>query len=138
MTEEKKKFGGKQEGAGRPPKEINWTLFEDLCSLQCTQSEICSVLHVHDDTLRSKVKEYYEEDYSAAYKRFSEGGKSSLRRIQLNLAKKNPGMAIFLGKQWLGQKDNHDVVQISPEMAQQYEAVMNQLKQMQKAPALSA
>lgn len=33
-------------------------------------------------------------------------GKISLRRAQFELAKKNAAMAIFLGKQYLGQSDN--------------------------------
>lgn len=135
MTVEPRKFGGKQEGAGRPPKEINWTLFEDLCSLQCTQSEIASVLHVHVDTVRDKAVAHYGEEFSAIYKKYSESGKMSLRRIQFNLAKKNTAMAIFLGKQWLGQKDNHEAIQISPEMAQQYQALLDQLKALQKTAA---
>lgn len=91
---------------GRPPKEINWLIFEGLCEIQCTVSEIASVLRVSVDTLYRRVPEEYEnEPYANVYKKFSEGGKSSLRRIQFNLAKKNTSMAIWLGKQWLGQKD---------------------------------
>ena len=33
----------------------------------------------------------------------------SLRRIQYKLAEKNTAMAIFLGKQYLGQRDNVEV-----------------------------
>ena len=35
-------------------------------------------------------------------------GRASLRRGQFRLAEKNAAMAIFLGKQYLGQKDNPD------------------------------
>jgi hypothetical protein len=92
--------------AGRPLKEINWTIFEDLCCLQCTQSEIASVLKIHPNTLSDRAIIYYkEEEFSTVYKRFSENGKCSLRRYQFNLAKKNTAMAIWLGKQWLGQRE---------------------------------
>jgi hypothetical protein len=91
---------------GRPRKEIDWKLFEDLCSLQCTQSEMASVLKVNQDTLRDKARKMYkEQDFSEIYKRYSESGKCSLRRYQFAQAKKNATMAIWLGKQWLGQKD---------------------------------
>lgn len=113
--------------AGPKPKEINWQLFEDLCSLQCTQSEIASVLHCHVDTVRDRASAYYGEDYSNVYKRFSEGGKSSLRRYQFNLAKKNTTMAIFLGKQWLGQKDNDQVAQVPAELMINCSKLMTQL-----------
>lgn len=92
--------------AGRPPKEINWVEFEKLCELQCTQSEIASFFGCHPNTLSDRVKDEYEgEDYSTVYKKFSESGKCSLRRAQFKLAHKNSSMAIWLGKQWLGQKD---------------------------------
>ena len=35
-----------------------------------------------------------------------EGGKIALRRYQLQQAEKNPTMAIWLGKQYLGQRDS--------------------------------
>jgi hypothetical protein len=129
MTEERRQ-------AGRPRKEINWTLFEDLCNLQCTQSEICSVLHIHDETLRIRVKERYEEDYPETYKRLSEGGKSSLRRIQFKLAQKNTSMAIFLGKQWLGQRDNEQILVAPPELANQFKVIMEQIANFQRDPHL--
>ncbi len=113
---------------GAPPKEVNWTLFEDLCSLQCTQSEICSVLKLTDKTLLLKIKEHYGEDYSDTYKKYSEFGKSSLRRYQFAQAKKNPGMAIWLGKQWLGQKDHQDIV--STPNDEKLDALLSDVKSM--------
>ena len=92
---------------GCPPKVINWELFEQLCGLQCTQSEICSMLKVDDKTLRKHLLEHYNgESFSDVYKKYSESGKCSLRRYQFVQAKTKPNMAIWLGKQWLGQKDN--------------------------------
>ena len=46
-----------------------------------------------------------------AYKRFSDGGKASLRRNQLHLSKTNAAMAIWLGKQKLDQKDEPKTVE---------------------------
>ena len=40
---------------------------------------------------------------------YAEFGKASLRRIQFNLAKKSPAMAIFLGKNYLDQSDHKEV-----------------------------
>lgn len=95
---------------GRPEKEIDWQMFEQLCGIQCTQSEICSFLKINDDTLRTRVLNYYGDEYSNIYKKYAETGKCSLRRYQFALAKKNTAMAIWLGKQYLGQKDEaHDV-----------------------------
>jgi hypothetical protein len=90
---------------GRPPKPINWEEFEKLCEMQCTQSEIASFFKIHPETLSTRVGQEYGEDYSIVYKKNSESGKCSLRRAQFKLAMKNSSMAIWLGKQWLGQKD---------------------------------
>jgi hypothetical protein len=117
---------------GRPPKPLDWAVFEELCNIQCTQGEIASVLRLHSDTVRDRVEDHYGEPYSVIQKRFAEHGRSSLRRTQFNLAKKSAGMAIFLGKQYLGQKDNDHAITISPEIAEQFAALMNQLKYRQK------
>ena len=44
--------------------------------------------------------------FSEAYKTYSVDGKVSLRRMQFNLAKTSAAMAIFLGKNMLGQRDD--------------------------------
>jgi hypothetical protein len=93
-------------------KEIDWTAFENLCQLQCTQTEIASFLKMHIDTLRDRVVEKYEDEYSNVYKKLSETGKCSLRRNQFVLSKKNTAMAIWLGKIWLGQRDVSQEVQL--------------------------
>lgn len=93
---------------GPPIKTVNWELFEQLCGIQCTQSEICSMLKIHDDTLRKKCIEHYGESYSDVYKKISEGGKCSLRRYQWAHARTNVSMAIWLGKVYLGQREPTD------------------------------
>lgn len=103
-----KKKGGKQEGAGRPPREFDVStkkIFENLCRVQCTVNEIESILNVNQRTLNKMCLKEYLEDFSTVFKRFSEGGKGSLRRIQFKLAEKSASMAIFLGKNILGQTD---------------------------------
>ena len=71
--------------------------------MQCTHDEIAACLGTTKDTLYS---EHNEEIFSTAYKKGSEQGKMSLRRMQFELAKSSATMAIFLGKQMLGQKDH--------------------------------
>ena len=91
---------------GRPLAKIDWKIFEQLCNIQCTHDEIASFLHIAKATLYERaVKEYGDEDFPTIYKRFSEGGKCSLRRNQFKLSATNAAMCIWLGKQWLGQKD---------------------------------
>ena len=89
--------------------KISKVLFENLCSIQCTKEEICAVLEISDKTLDSWCKSNYNKSFSEVFKEKREFGKSSLRRKQWNLAEKNPTMAIWLGKQYLGQRDNIEV-----------------------------
>lgn len=93
-------------GKGRPRRDIDWEQFQHLCELQCTKGEIASFLRVDLDTLITAAKIYYKnKDFSAIYNSFNDVGKCSLRRYQFNLAKTNANMAIWLGKQQLGQRD---------------------------------
>ena len=79
--------------------------FENLCGLQCTLLEICDFFDVEDDTLNSWCKKTYGTTFSEVFKLKRGKGQISLRRMQWKLAEKNASMAIFLGKQYLGQKD---------------------------------
>ena len=90
---------------GRPRKEINQKLFENLCGIQCTEVEICAALECSEDTLNRWCKRTYKATFAETYKSKSQMGKSSLRRMQFKLAEKSASMAIWLGKQYLGQKD---------------------------------
>ncbi len=109
---------------GRPIKEVDWTSFEKLCGLHCTQSEIASFLDIHHETLIYKAEEKYGVPFSSVYKRFQEGGKCSLRRNQFAMSSTNASMAIWLGKQYLGQKDHEQNVEFSPEQLIQFKTVM--------------
>lgn len=92
--------------AGRPQKEIDKKIFENLCGLQCTLEEIAGVFDCSVDTIERWCKREYRETFAEVYKKHSAKGKTSLRRIQFKLAEKSAAMAIFLGKNYLGQKDN--------------------------------
>lgn len=91
---------------GRPRKEINKTEFEKLCFLQCTRNEFCAWFDVSDETLNKWCKENYDgRTFLAVFQEKRENGLISLRRTQFQLAEKSPAMAIFLGKNLLGQTD---------------------------------
>lgn len=90
---------------GRPKKKIDQKQFENLCAIQCTESEICAVLGCCEDTLNAWCKRTYKATFSDTYKEKHQLGKCSLRRTQFKLAEKNATMAIWLGKQYLGQRD---------------------------------
>ena len=79
--------------------------FEKLCSLQCTLLEICDWFDIDDKTLNEWCRSAYGTTFSEVFKIKRGKGQISLRRTQWKLAEKNPTMAIWLGKQYLGQKD---------------------------------
>ena len=90
---------------GRPRKEIDQKQFENLCGLQCTLEEICGWFDVTDKTLDSWCKRTYHASFSEVFRQKRGAGKISLRRTQWRLAEKSAAMAIWLGKQYLGQRD---------------------------------
>lgn len=94
---------------GRPLKEIDQKSFENLCVLQCTLEEICGFLEVSDKTLEKWCKRTYGMNFSEVFAQKRSKGKISLRRYQFQMAAKNPTMAIWLGKQWLGQAEQQKV-----------------------------
>ena len=89
----------------RPRKEIDQKLFENLCGLQCTLDEFCGWFNVTDKTLDSWCKRTYGKHFSEVFREKRGTGKISLRRSQFQLAQTNATMAIWLGKQYLGQRD---------------------------------
>lgn len=111
----------------RPKKEIDKTDFEKLCALQCTQEEICSWFDVTDKTLQAWCKRTYKEGFSEVYAKKREKGKISLRRAQFRLAEKNAAMAIFLGKNYLGQSDK--VEYESTEAIDRLDAILSNIKE---------
>lgn len=97
---------------GRPPKIINKTEFEKLCAMQCTEAEICAWLDVTEKTLTRWCRETYDKSFSQIYAEKRGKGKISLRRMQWQLAQKSASMAIFLGKNYLNQRDNPVEVEV--------------------------
>lgn len=91
---------------GRPRKEISKENFEKLCGLMCTLEEIAGFFDCSEDTIERWCKRTYKNTFAETFKNYSGRGKISLRRNQFELSKKSAAMAIFLGKQYLGQKDS--------------------------------
>ena len=90
---------------GRPKIQIDKRQFEKLCGMQCTLEEIAGFFDCSADTIERFCKREYKQTFADTYKKQSFAGKLTLRRAQFKLAEKNASMAIWLGKQYLGQKD---------------------------------
>lgn len=94
----------------RPKADIDWKRVDELLKAQCGGVGIAGILGIHPDTLYLACQEKFKmgfSDYSAQKK--SEG-KELLRDKQFKLALEgDKSMLIWLGKQYLGQKDKNDV-----------------------------
>ena len=87
----------------------DWDKMEKLASIQCTGEEIAGIMGVSYDTLTRRLKDKGWSSFADWFRQKSASGKMSLRRRQFKMSETNPTMAIWLGKQYLGQKDHHDV-----------------------------
>lgn len=87
---------------GRPKKIIDYESVERLAGIMCTQEEIASFLGLSVRTLQR------DKEFCRVYKKGLDKGKMSLRRKQFLMSETNPTMAIWLGKQYLDQKDKQE------------------------------
>lgn len=94
---------------GRPKggsKHIDWDLVKRLAQIQCTRDEIASAIDIDSRNLMRKCKQEFGCCFEEKLEEWRHGGRASLRRKQWLLADKSAAMAIFLGKQVLGQRDD--------------------------------
>lgn len=94
---------------GRPRIEIDFEQFKGLCAIMCTEEEIANWFKCSVDTITRWCQRELKMDFAEAYKKYSVNGKISLRRYQMKMAEHNATMAIWLGKQYLGQTDKTEV-----------------------------
>jgi hypothetical protein len=94
---------------GRPRKEVDWDQVSKMASIMCTQVEICDIIGMCEDTINTRCKEEHGINFSEYLREKGAYGKRSLRRKQYEKAMSgNTTMQIWLGKQWLGQKERND------------------------------
>lgn len=94
---------------GRKPIEIDKSEFEKLCALHCTKEEIAGFFDCSEDTVERWCKRTYKQSFAVVFSQKRSVGRISLRRTQFAMAKTNPTMAIWLGKQWLKQAEKQEV-----------------------------
>lgn len=108
MAKKKNLFINKVDSGGRPQLILNENgkdAIEKLAMIHCTDEEISDFLGVSVDTLTNSNN---KETFTECKKRGMSKGNVSLRRTQFKLAEKSATMSIFLGKQYLGQRDNFE------------------------------
>ena len=95
--------GGARPGAGRKPVPIDLIELEKLCVLQATNAEIAAWFECSERTIEKRSK---EPEIAEAMARGKGKGRLSIRRAQMKLLEKgNATMGVWLGKQYLGQRD---------------------------------
>lgn len=89
-----------------PDRKTLGTL-RQLARIKCTEREAAAVLDISQTLLNRRLNEKNRDnEFARAWDDGQEFGNYSLRRLQWRLANKgNAALAIWLGKQWLGQKD---------------------------------
>ena len=85
--------------AGRPKIVIDYKKVARLASVQYTQQKIADYLGVSLRTLQR------DDKFCHIYKQKKEDKKIELLESQFVLAEKNPTMSIWLGKNYLNQRD---------------------------------
>jgi hypothetical protein len=81
---------------------IDLAELEKLCVLHPSDAELASWFGVSTKTIERRKR---EAAFAEAMERGRARGKLNLRRIQNKMAENNAAMAIFLGKNLLGQSD---------------------------------
>lgn len=90
-------------GDGQPRIVIPYDQVRKLSRLQCTQQEIADTLDISVDTLQR------DERFMELYRRGMSHGRMSVRRAQYRaMLQGNQTMLVWLGKQYLGQRDSHE------------------------------
>lgn len=110
--------------SGRPRKEINKQQFESLCALQCTLPEIASFFSCSEDTIGRWCQREYGTTFAVAFNKYSAQGKISLRRNQMKLSERSATMAIWLGKQMLGQEDKMTITTVDDKALDELEQLV--------------
>ncbi len=102
-----KRGSARKKGPGRPralvPDEQTLHKLRVLAEIQTTQGEAASVLGVSRKTLNRFLKR--DAAAGAAWEAGRAAGLVTLRKNQFRIAETNATMAIWLGKQYLGQRD---------------------------------
>jgi hypothetical protein len=98
------KAGGKRAGAGRKPVDIDLVSLEKLCTLNCTDDELAAYFGVSARTIQKRRKN--DPQFASATSVGRAKGRITVRRKQMQLLEAgNATMAVWLGKQLLGQRD---------------------------------
>jgi len=94
----------------RPEIPIDWNIVDRWLEADCTGTQVAGMLGIHADTLYNRVQKDKGVTFTVYSNEKKAKGDAQLKVKQYSEAMGGDrGMLIWLGKNRLGQKDNHDV-----------------------------
>ncbi|NDE91636.1 MAG: hypothetical protein EB059_10990, partial [Alphaproteobacteria bacterium] len=106
---------------GRPKRKINPEVFEALAWAKCSVTDMAAYLGCCPMTITRLVR---HEPYKSIWQGALAGGRAMLKAKQFEMAQRgNVRMLIWLGKQYLGQK-NVPITRVTPEMIDEWIAMI--------------
>jgi hypothetical protein len=95
---------------GRPRIQMEWDKIEKMAAIFCTAEEIAAIHGCSVDTIARRCEEEHGITFAEYLKQKQAFGRRSLRRRQYQKAIEEGDrvMLIWLGKQYLGQKESID------------------------------
>lgn len=97
---------------GRPQKEFDLKQVEIFGKFRATYQTMAEYFGCSEKTIERRMADE-NDDFCRVYKKAFSGAKLKLSENQFKLAEKSAAMAIWLGKQYLGQKDTAYLVDTS-------------------------
>jgi len=95
---------------GRPIKEIDWDKLARICQYPMKNEDIAAILDLSVDTIFRAIKKKYNISFAEYKDQKQSNLRFTLLSKQIEVAKSgNVTMLIWLGKQYLDQKDKKEV-----------------------------
>lgn len=90
--------------------EIDWNEVGEYLKAQCSGVEIAEMIGIHENTLYNRCKDDLGLEFVAFSQQKKSEGRQSLKKRQYALAMSgDKTMLVWLGKQYLDQKDRSEV-----------------------------
>jgi len=90
----------------RPEKHLDWSVVDKLLQAHTPGTEIAASFDMHPNTFYRRVEKEFNCGFDEYCAQKRSKGKNNLRLAQLkNALEGNTSMQVWLGKNWLGQKD---------------------------------
>ncbi len=120
---------------GRPPKPIDWDEVDEFLEAGAPGTEIASYFNISHDQFYIRIKEKYGISFHEYQAEKRGKGNIPIRKSQYDKAIAGDNMMlIWLGKNRLGQKDNHENIEATKQndldLKQKYYAVLYELQQL--------